>query len=51
MPNFKKELRSGEFVITVLDVSNHQMHDILSKWIAEKLIPGQKARSDTETRV
>ncbi|MGC1928095.1 MAG: hypothetical protein WA667_03920 [Candidatus Nitrosopolaris sp.] len=38
MPQFKKELRSGEFIITVLDMSNHYMHDLLTQWIAENLI-------------
>jgi len=47
MPHFKKELLSGEFVITVLNMSNHHMHDFLTKWIAENLI--KKAKLDIET--
>lgn len=42
MPQFKNELLSGEFVITVLDMSNHHMHDILTKWIAENLIKSER---------
>lgn len=38
MPRFKKEIRVGDFIITVLDVSNHHTHNILTRWISENLV-------------
>jgi hypothetical protein len=38
MPEFKKELRRGEFIIGVLDLSNHHTHNILTRRIVENLI-------------
>ena len=51
MPQFKKEIRSGEFVITVLDVSNHDMHNKLTRWIAENLMSDNSHVSKTTNRL
>jgi hypothetical protein len=38
MPEFRGEIRTGEFVLTVLDVSNHLTLATLAKWIANNLV-------------
>jgi hypothetical protein len=38
MPQFKDEMRTGEFIVTILDMSNHLTLDVLSEWIAANLI-------------
>jgi hypothetical protein len=38
MSRFRKEIRAGDFIVTVIDVSGHHMHNILTKWISGNLI-------------
>jgi hypothetical protein len=45
MPKFKKEIRSGEFVVTVIDVSHHHTHDELTRWIAKNLISQNNSKN------
>lgn len=38
MSRFRKEIRLGDFIVTIIDVSGHHMHNILTKWISENLV-------------
>ena len=44
MPKFKEEIRSGEFIVTVINVSHHNTHDELTRWIAKNLIPENNSK-------
>ena len=37
MPEFRAEIRIGEMVVTVVDVSNHTFFKEFTKWIKQKL--------------
>ena len=38
MPTYKKEIRAGDSVATVIDYSKHQIIDPLTKWVASHLV-------------
>jgi len=42
MPKFRNEIRIEEFVVTVIDVSNHTLFKELTKWIKKNLENGFK---------
>lgn len=42
MPKFRNEIRIEEFVVTVIDVSNHTLFKELTKWMKKNLENGSK---------
>lgn len=44
MPIYINEIRSGEIIVTILDVSDHTVLGSIGKWIADNLLKNQKKR-------
>jgi len=44
MPEFRREIHSGGFIVTVLDVSDHLTLGLLAKWIASNLLDKKSKR-------
>jgi|SRR5690242_10534278 len=44
MPQFRSEIRVGEVIVAIMDVSNHQTLAPLANWIAENLVDKKPKR-------